>query len=86
MLNISPQSFLAACAMTFIGGMGLLMCFHTVPASNHDFIVFILGALSGAITVTGAAKAVSAVTAIGPGTTVSNAAPTVPPTKTEPTA
>lgn len=65
----SAQNFLAGCALMFLGVLGIVMCFHTVPATNHDFIVFILGALSGATTAVGAQKAIGTVTTNGTGTT-----------------
>lgn len=62
----SSQAFLAGCALFFIGSMGLLMCFHEVPRSNHDFLVFILGALSGATTAAGVIKGNEALSAPRP--------------------
>lgn len=67
----SAQNFLAGCALMFLGVLGVIMCCHTVPAANHDFIVFILGALSGATTAVGAQKAIGTVTATA-GTSVSS--------------
>lgn len=58
----SAQNLLAGCALMFIGLLGVVMCFHAVPAVNRDFIVFILGALSGATTAVGAQKAIGTVT------------------------
>lgn len=70
------QSVLAGIAMLILGGLSFLMVFFAVPAANHDFLVFILGALSGALTVGGAAKIASS----GPNTTI-NAPPSDPQVK-----
>lgn len=55
----SGQTFLAGAALAFLGALAVMMSWHKVPSENHDFIVFILGTLAGAITVGGANKMAS---------------------------
>lgn len=62
MPNPDPQAVLATLAMLILGALAIGMMFVAVPATNHDYLVFILGAISGAITVGGASKLVSSVT------------------------
>lgn len=47
----SSSTILAGLALGFLGLLAGFMVFQKVPTENHDFIVFILGALAGAITV-----------------------------------
>ncbi len=71
---MNAQTLLAGLAMIFVGAMGLLMIWHSVPPANHDFLVFILGALSGALTVGGANKIADRVTNTQGGDATINAA------------
>lgn len=52
----SAQVILAGLALIFMGALALLLVFKPVPQPNHDYLIFILGALAGAITMSGAAK------------------------------
>ena len=54
--NPEPQAVLATLAMLILGVLAITMLFVAVPGGNHDFLVFILGAISGAITVGSANK------------------------------
>lgn len=56
-------------ALLFLGVIGLILTHCPIPQVNHDYIIYILGALSGAITV-GGPRAVNALTTNGPNTTV----------------
>lgn len=58
----SPQEMLAGLALLFMGGLAMAMTFNIVPHENHDYMLIMLGALGGAIGVTGGGKAVSAMT------------------------
>lgn len=54
----------------FMGGLSLAMAFQIVPKENHDYMLIILGAMGGAMGVTGGSKAASAVSSSGPDTHV----------------
>lgn len=69
------QTILASIAMIILGTLAVMMVWHAVPAANHDFLVFILGALSGALTVGGASR----IAATGPNTTINAPPPAEPP-------
>ena len=45
------SALLPLIAMSILGVLAFLLVFHAVPASNRDFLIYILGALSGALTV-----------------------------------
>lgn len=40
---------LAALALGIMGALAIALVFWTVPASNHDYLVFILGTIAGAV-------------------------------------
>lgn len=50
------STFLAGMALVVLGMLALLMVFFTVPSPNEKYLIFILGALSGALTVGGGKK------------------------------
>lgn len=54
----SAESILAGIAIVLIGCMGFALIFHAVPPANQQLVTFVLGALSGALTV-GAGKKVA---------------------------
>lgn len=55
------QTVLAGIAMMILGVMGIIMEFFRVPEGNNDHITYVLGALSGALTVGGVSKVAQAV-------------------------
>ena len=71
-LSPEPQAVLATLAMLILGVLAITMLFVAVPGGNHDFLVFILGAISGAITVGSGAKisASTTTTQTGPEATI----------------
>jgi len=56
MSDISAEAVLAFVALVLIGVLGMMLVFHTVPQENQQLVTFVLGALSGALTVGGAKK------------------------------
>ncbi len=52
----SGQTVLAAVALVLLGALALVMVFWPVPNSNHDYMLILLGALAGALTVQGGSK------------------------------
>jgi hypothetical protein len=64
----TAQELLAGLALLFMGSIGMGLLFTVAPKENHDYLLIILGALGGAMGVTGGAKAVSALTSTGPDT------------------
>lgn len=58
----SAEALLAFFAMTLLGVLAGLLIFHAVPPTNHDMIVFILGTISGAITIGGIKKVADNIT------------------------
>ena len=53
---MNSQTILAAIALVGLIGLSFMFAFRAVPAANHDFMTYALGALSGALTVGGASK------------------------------
>ena len=47
----SSQTLLSLAALAIMGSLAAAMVFHAVPGGNHDYLVFCLGALAGAMTV-----------------------------------
>jgi len=67
----SAQAFLAGAALFIMGALALIMAFHPVPQINHDYLIFILGGLAGALTVGGGAKLADKITTSnGPDATI----------------
>lgn len=56
----SSQAVLSVLAMLGLLGLAFIMSTVETPHGNHDFLVFILGALAGAITSSGAKTATTA--------------------------
>lgn len=50
------QTILSAIALMILGILAFVLVGVPVPQANHDFLIYILGALSGALTGAGAAK------------------------------
>jgi len=74
----TAQEILAGMALMFMGCIGLSLLYETAPAANHDYLLIILGALGGAMGVTGASRAVSAISTMGAGTTVNSGSDSAP--------
>lgn len=80
MTGPSSQAVLAGMAMVILGTLSCIMAWHEVPQANHDYLVFILGALSGALTVGGASKIADRISNnTGGDTTIQPATPPVAP-------
>lgn len=62
MLRCSAETVLAGLALVGLIGLSAAFVFHPVPHENHDFLIFSLGALAGAITVGGSRAAGAALT------------------------
>ena len=56
-MSPQAQTVLAAMALVIIGALAVCLVFHPVPQPNQQLVTFALGALSGALTVGGVAKA-----------------------------
>jgi hypothetical protein len=71
----SSQAVLAGAALVILGGLAGAMLFVPIPAGNAGPMNFVLGALAGALTVSGGRTIVSALaTNAAPGD-----APAIPP-------
>jgi hypothetical protein len=70
-MNINPPVILAIFALTILGGIGAAMLVLPIPPANAQSVTFILGALAGALTMQGTAKAAA------PANTVSDLKDTV---------
>lgn len=65
------QTALAMVALLIMGAIALAMVFTAVPPPNHDYMLIMLGALAGALTVTGGQKlADKLTTSTGPGANI----------------
>jgi hypothetical protein len=49
--RLTATEFIALVALVIVGALAHSMLYVAVPSQNHDFMVFVLGALSGALTV-----------------------------------
>lgn len=47
------QTLLSAAALAALGVLGGCLVFHAVPQGNQQLVTFVLGALSGAVTLGG---------------------------------
>lgn len=56
MTTPSSQAFLAGAALLIMGVLGGVMMFVPIPSGNATSVTFILGALAGALTVSGGSK------------------------------
>lgn len=61
-MHVSAQSVLAGIALVGLIGLSFVFAFVTVPKENHDFMIYVLGTLSGALTVGGVVKAADKIT------------------------
>lgn len=66
MSKITAQELLAGFALLILGGLAGGMLFVPIPAANATSLTFVLGALSGALTVSGGQKIAAALTSTGP--------------------
>jgi hypothetical protein len=58
-------------ALLILGGLAFCFAFFGVPKENHDFIIYVLGALSGALTVGSGRKLADKITnSTGDGATI----------------
>ena len=80
-MHPTAQECLAGIAVIIMGVLAGFMAFSVVPPQNHDYILIILGALGGAMGVTGGAKVADKITSSGTGTTINTAAPAQTPTE-----
>ncbi len=72
----SSQTALAVIALLIMGALALVMAFAVVPKENHDYMLILLGALAGALTVQGGGKiADKLTTSTGPDATIQSDAP-----------
>jgi hypothetical protein len=55
-MHPTSQTLLAATALLIMGALAGAMLFIPIPAGNATSMTFILGALAGALTVSGASK------------------------------
>jgi hypothetical protein len=62
----AAQSVLAGLALVILGVLGVCLIFHAIPADNKEALTFLLGAISGALTVAGGQKVVAALTQTPP--------------------
>lgn len=53
----TAQEVMAGLALVFMGVIALALLFEVAPSANHDYLLIILGALGGAMGVTGGQKA-----------------------------
>ncbi|HKT54738.1 MAG TPA: hypothetical protein VJP88_09820 [Caulobacteraceae bacterium] len=56
MPDSNGQFILAAVALAILGALAIALVFRTVPASNHDYLVFILGTVAGAVSTSAGVK------------------------------
>ena len=76
----SANAFLGAIALLTLGALAGAMVFYPVPTGNHDFMVFILGGITGAATGGTASKIADRITQTGPDASVkSSTTPPSPP-------
>lgn len=54
--DLTAQSLLAGFALFIMGTFGGALIFHAVPQENRELMIYILGAVSGALTVGPAAQ------------------------------
>ena len=55
----NPQTLLAGGALLILGALGGALVAHAVPADNREILSMIVGAIGGALTMTGVQKAAS---------------------------
>lgn len=72
----SSASALAAMALAAMGLICTALIFHAVPQGNQQLVTFALGAISGALTVTGGSKIADKITtSTGANPTIQSDAP-----------
>ena len=68
-MHATTQEVLAGIALIILGFLSVVMTFEVVPAANHDYMLIMLGALAGALTVSGGQKIADKITSsTGPNT------------------
>jgi outer membrane lipoprotein SlyB len=60
--DIPWNTVLAGVALVIMGLLSGALVFHAVPQGNQQLVTFALGAISGALTVSGASKAADKIT------------------------
>jgi outer membrane lipoprotein SlyB len=76
MPSVTAQEILAGVALVIMGAISGALIIHAVPQGNMQLITFALGAISGALTVSGGSKiADKLTTSTGPGATIQADAP-----------
>lgn len=58
--SVDDRTATSLIALLFLGIALIALIFFAVPSANHDFLVFILGGLTGAVTTTGSSKTATA--------------------------
>jgi hypothetical protein len=56
MPDSNGQFILAAVALGILGALAVALVFRTVPQANHDYLVFILGTVAGAVSTSAGMK------------------------------
>ncbi len=67
-MTVSAQDYLAGGALVIMGGLAAAMLVFPIPTANATSFTFVLGALAGALTVSGGQKVADKLTtSTGPG-------------------
>jgi hypothetical protein len=61
-MHCNAQTIVAGIALVGVIVLSILFVIHPVPEQNHDYLVFTLGALAGAITVAGGSRMADQIT------------------------
>ncbi len=62
---------LAVIALMVMGALALVLCFQIAPRENHDYLLILLGALAGALSMQGPGKVADKLTSsTGPDATI----------------
>lgn len=62
----TAQEVMAGLALVFMGLIALTLIFQIAPQANHDYLLIILGALGGAMGVTGGQRAAQMISGAQP--------------------
>ena len=57
MPKFTPAEIIAMVALIIVGALAMHMIYVPIPVQNHDYLVFLLGGLTGALTVGAGGKA-----------------------------
>ena len=72
MPKFTAEQFIALIALLIVGALAFHMVYVPIPAQNHDYLVFLLGALTSALSIGGGMKAIDTLKANTINTTVTS--------------